>query len=131
MPNLSLIRMVPCLSLVVSILLVAAPAASQALPADVSSRVGRAGEFVYRYTPSQYPNRLADRDVYWSNQPTSAQGGYDKLQFPSGVFSGANTPVNRVSPQAKIYGTLRVIAACGNPAGGGCDLEWFRSTHPE
>lgn len=106
-------------------------AAAQALPVDVSTRVGRAGEFVYNYTPDQYRHRLSDRDVYWSNQPTSAQGGYDKLYFPEGTFSGAYVPVNRVPAMAQTYGRTNVIKACGQPKGGGCDLGWFRSNHPD
>src|SRR6185436_12624420 len=98
---------------------------AQALPVDVSMRVGRAGEFVYSYTPSQYLNRLTDRDVYWSNQPTNSQGGYDKLHFPNGTFSGAYVPVNRVPSSPQIYGRTRVITACGRPEGGGCDLNWL------
>jgi len=103
---------------------------AQALPMDVSTRIGRAGEFVYKYTPEQYATKLEDRDVYWNNQATSLQGGVDKQRFPVGVFSGFYTAVNRVPVYAQPYGKTRIITACGVPRGGGCTLEWFRKNHP-
>jgi hypothetical protein len=112
------------------LLLGVASAAAQALPVDVSTRVGRAASFIYRYTPSQY-DRLTDRDVYWSNQPARLQGGSDKLHFPKGTFSGAYVPVNRVPASPYTYGRTTVITACGRPEGGGCDLAWLRANHPD
>jgi hypothetical protein len=103
---------------------------AQALPVDVSTRIGRAGEFVYRYTPEQYATKLQERDVYWNNQPTSLQGGANKLRFPAGVFSGFYAAVSRVPANAQAFGKTRIITACGNPRGGGCTLDWFRQNHP-
>jgi hypothetical protein len=101
-------------------------AAAQSLPIAVPDRVGRAGEFVYNYTAFQYKHRLADRDVYWSNQQAR-----DVLHFPDGTFSGAYVPVNRVPVHRQEYGLGTVITACGQSGGGGCDLNWFRSNHPQ
>ena len=65
-----------------------ASASAQTLPADVSDRVGRAASFIYNYTPSQYEEKLRTRDVIWSNQPGTTQGGPHKLHFPQSTFSG-------------------------------------------
>lgn len=110
-------------------LVLAASAHGQSLPADVSTRVGRAAEFVYGYTPHQYATQLATRDVVWDNRPTPAQGGAHKLHFPAGVFSGAYTAFVRVPMKAQTYGSARRIAACGT-ADGECPLAWFRARHP-
>lgn len=119
------------LSLAIAIALLLSPiiAFAQALPADVSTRVGRAGEFVYGYTAEQYATRLEERDVYWSNQP-SRQAGAGKVRLPAGVFSGAYTAVSRVPAHGQAFGKTRIITACGMPRGGGCTLEWFRRNHP-
>ena len=90
---------------------------SQALPADVSTRIGRAGEFVYSFTAQQYATRLEERDVYWSNAPPPNVG---PVRLPAGVFSGIYTPVNRIPANAWAVGKTRIITACGNPRGGGC-----------
>lgn len=118
------------LGMVLAWLLLETGALAQALPVDVSTRIGRAGEFVYHYTPEQYARRLEDRDVYWNNQATSQQGGADKQRFPQGVFSGFYTAVNRVPMNAQPFGRIRIVTACGVARGGGCTLEWFRQNHP-
>lgn len=109
------------------LLLSPAVAFSQALPADVSTRIGRAGEFVYSFTPQQYATRLEERDVYWSNAPSSNAG---PVRLPAGVFSGIYVAVNRVPVYASAVGKTRIITACGNPRGGDCTLEWFHRNHP-
>jgi len=121
----------PRLSLAIAIawLVAQTGAFAQALPADVSNRVGRAGEFVYRYTAEQYATKLGERDVYWSNQPSQQAGG-GKVRLPAGVFSGVYTAVSRVPAHAQAFGRTRIITACGVPRGGGCTLEWFRQNHP-
>jgi len=101
---------------------------AQSLPADVSTRVGRAGEFVYDYTLSQYQNKLSTYDIIWDNRPNSAQGYV--LILPSSVFSSGYTAVNRVPTYASPYGTgITILKACGVPSGG-CPLAWFRTNHP-
>jgi hypothetical protein len=101
----------------------------QSLPADVSTRVGRAGEFVYAYTPYQYAHNLNARDVVWDNRPTSFQGGANLLHFPAGTLFGGYTAVNRVPAEASVYGPTRVLTTCGIQTGG-CPLSWFRANHP-
>ncbi len=117
-------------AIVVSAVLGIASAGAQGIPADVSTRVGRAASFIYGYTPSQYANELFTRDVVWDNRPTSIQGGADKLHFPSTTFSSAYTAVNRVPSGQIVYGRTRLITACGNSSGGGCTLAWFQTYHP-
>jgi hypothetical protein len=122
----------PLVRSVLAMLLFAYPAASQTLPfpADVSTRVGRAAEFVYDYSAQQYADGLPSYDVVWSNVPGSRQGGAERLYFPRGSFSGAYFAVNRVPAQPHSYGRARIIAACG-VADGGCPLSWFQKEHPE
>lgn len=115
----------------VSLLLSSTVAHAQAILADVSSRVGRASTFIYRFTPEQYPTRLTQRDVIWSNQPTTIQGGADRLTFPPGVFSGAYVTVNRVPANPTMFGKTRLLTACNDERRGGCTLTWFQRNHPE
>lgn len=119
-------------TLLITLLCLASPAVvGQTLPPEVPTRVGRAAAFVYRYTPEQYAARLTDRDIIWSNQPTSEQGGADRLTFPSTVFSGASATINRVPANVTAYGTTRLITACTALKAGGCPLSWFQEHHPE
>jgi hypothetical protein len=104
---------------------------AQSLPVPVPNRIGRGGEFTYQYTPEQYATKLSTRDVYWSAQATTGQGGYNKLYYPANTFSGVYAPVNRVPAHAFTIGKIELINACGNaPAAGGCTMAWFQHNHP-
>ena len=106
-------------------------ARSQALPNEVSTRVGRAATFVYAFTPYQYQHRLSDFDFVWTQIPTNIQGGYDKLYFPPAVMSGGYVPVNRIPASAYLIGTTSYVRACRNaPLAGGCTTEWLQENHP-
>ena len=95
----------------------------------MSTRVGRAQTWVYRWTAEQYAKSLGTRDFIWSNEPGSAQGGSAKLWFPPGSFSGFYIAVSRVPSQSRNYGPVTAISACGRPKDG-CPLSWFQANHP-
>lgn len=104
----------------------AASVVAQPLPANVSTRVGRAQTWVYAWTPGQYSNRLNDFDIIWDNTPTERQGGANAFAS-SATYSSAYTAINRV-PAARRYAANTMLpTGCGQE---GCTLEWFQINHP-
>lgn len=104
--------------------------AQHPMPPDVSTRVGRAQTFIYRWTADEYATELGTRDFIWNNQPGSAQGGPARLWFPPGTFSGVYMAVTRIPSESQRYGRVVTITSCGIPRGG-CPLSWFQAHHPE
>ena len=107
----------------------AAAAAPPPLP-DTANSVGLAQAFVYKWTQDQYANRLATRQVIWSNSPGSTQGGAAKTYIPPGAISSFYFAVTRVPVNVHVNGKARIIVACGLAGGGGCTLAWFQTNHP-
>ena len=102
-------------------------AAGCTLPADVSTRMGRAQSWVYNWTAAQYHFSLKARDYVWNNGPGSLQG--DTLNLPGDTFSSAYIAIARVPANSRAYGLATIITACDDPRGG-CPLSWFQANHP-
>ncbi|MGE5272061.1 MAG: hypothetical protein ACM3JG_20580 [Thiohalocapsa sp.] len=101
-----------------------ARAATWLMPPDVTTRVGRAQEYVYNYTSSQYAAlRTSNRDYVWSGEAPTGEA----LRVP--VFTGINVPVWRpLYGYPLVVDSANTLYQCGTNQP--CSYSWLNSNYP-